>query len=383
MAYPGSDAKNGLPLAPSNGSSDGASVTLTPEELKAYHAVVQKLSAIQNMRQAVDSAGANVYWDFKAQHARPGRIWQDHVPDEWRSELERDYTPEEMQAARDLTGIDKATPVPDDVRPRCVFLLGPPGAGKSTCLPRAAVVLNVTLDNSVTIDGDDLRSCHAAWVKRIDSDPVNGYSDSFQVFKKAQRRWRGEFDTLKIQLTTEAQKQRKNVIICDTKANKQVLENFRSMNYEVIVIGLLISQKEWRPLGGQLRAWGRSGGAGERSEVRTVGISRPKQCAIKARTLDEVRWKFAHPNTRSRLGPGRDLEPLSLLWRGRGRLLTFRVGLTEKCCGSSGSEPPAPIWGQAWSDPRSALGRCYHARMRRAAARKPKPHDSVQPLGMK
>eukprot|EP00429_Kryptoperidinium_foliaceum_P102973 CAMPEP_0176256110 /NCGR_PEP_ID=MMETSP0121_2-20121125/37377_1 /TAXON_ID=160619 /ORGANISM="Kryptoperidinium foliaceum, Strain CCMP 1326" /LENGTH=326 /DNA_ID=CAMNT_0017595937 /DNA_START=35 /DNA_END=1015 /DNA_ORIENTATION=+ len=244
MAYPGSDAKNGLPLAPSNGSSDGASVTLTPEELKAYHAVVQKLSAIQNMRQAVDSAGANVYWDFKAQHARPGRIWQDHVPDEWRSELERDYTPEEMQAARDLTGIDKATPVPDDVRPRCVFLLGPPGAGKSTCLPRAAVVLNVTLDNSVTIDGDDLRSCHAAWVKRIDSDPVNGYSDSFQVFKKAQRRWRGEFDTLKIQLTTEAQKQRKNVIICDTKANKQVLENFRSMNYEVIVIGLLISQKE-------------------------------------------------------------------------------------------------------------------------------------------
>jgi len=210
----------------------------------AFHATMRRLGSIRSMPEAVRSSGAGVYWDFKADRAMPGRIWQDHVPKEWRDDLERDYTPEEMQNARDLTGIDQATPVPPGGRPRCILLLGPPGAGKSSCMPKAAAILNLTLENFATVDGDDLRSCHLAWKKRIDEEDVYGYADCFQVFKKAQQKWRGKHDTLKIELTTEAQRDKKNVVVCDTKINKHVLDNFRSQNYEVIVVGLVVSQHE-------------------------------------------------------------------------------------------------------------------------------------------
>ena len=47
--------------------------------------------------------------------------------------------------------------------PQLLIVVGPPAAGKSTLLPKAAGMLGLDLDTFVSVDGDDLRSIHGGW----------------------------------------------------------------------------------------------------------------------------------------------------------------------------------------------------------------------------
>merc|ERR1712232_1015700 len=150
------------------------------KELQDYHALMSRLQGVDGLHSAAAFPNGTVFWDFKLKRASPGRIWHDKSPDWLRQELLRAYTPEEMQACRDLIGIDKAKP---HENPTVVVVIGPGAAGKSTALDKAAKMLDVDLRDFVNVDGDDLRGCHRGWRRHIEEESIDGYKNAYDIWR--------------------------------------------------------------------------------------------------------------------------------------------------------------------------------------------------------
>ena len=59
------------------------------------------------------------------------------MPSDVRTEICRDYLPSEVAHIRKITAIDSAPEVQAEERPKVLIVIGPAGAGKSSCLKKA------------------------------------------------------------------------------------------------------------------------------------------------------------------------------------------------------------------------------------------------------
>ena len=197
-----------------------------------------ELQKIRNLRDAT-KAGAGIYWDFPSGRPRRGRTWYDHAPENVRVELCRNCNAEELQSCREVSGIDRVESAPAGTRPKVLIIIGPSGAGKSLALPLAAKKFKIDMSTFAQVDGDDMRSCHSGWKTHVTENTKIGYFDAYDIYitNKANK-------DLKKTLSKECLRGRKHVVFPWTNIEQAALDVIRDMDYEVYVLGMLISCAE-------------------------------------------------------------------------------------------------------------------------------------------
>eukprot|EP00755_Sulcionema_specki_P030133 Sspe_Gene.93668::Locus_66230_Transcript_1_1_Confidence_1.000_Length_1697::g.93668::m.93668 len=217
-------------------------VALEVSEIESFHSILNRLSAISSLHEAVMHPSARLRWDFGLGRCVPGRVWEDTMPDHVRALLSRDYTPEERKAVEAVCRLHEAPSVPLGKTPRVLYILGPAGAGKSTIRQQVERLLSIDMEGYVEIDGDDMRNMHKGWMDVTMGLSHVGYRDAMGAVSKY-------IDRCKLEIIEEAIRRRKNLIISQTGQNHlkflKELERMRGEHgYVIDLIGLVVSMGE-------------------------------------------------------------------------------------------------------------------------------------------
>ena len=216
---------------------------ISPEHVKAYHSLISMTKDIKGLHPCVDHPCQNIYWDFQTQMCLPGRIWEDTMPPEVRSKVDRDFLDDEVAKIEEAIHLHSAVSNEEGMQPRALFLIGPAAAGKSAVRRRTEEMLQIVLDDYVEIDGDEFREQHMGWMEVLKGDMTTGYKDALNVLLRYTR-------VLKKRILATAMEQRKNILLPSTGSNFQKLideaEKVRQAGYRVDVVGLVVSHNETR-----------------------------------------------------------------------------------------------------------------------------------------
>jgi predicted kinase len=229
------------------------------------------------------------------------------MPSDVKAAITRPYTAAELKNVRDIAGIDRVMTVPQDQRPKLLMVIGPAGAGKSSCLRKACDMMNLDLETFVQIDGDEFRTAHGGYNEHIKQNLAVGYQGAFK-YVQANSTW----ENLKHELKTEAVQKRKNLCwgACSASKLKHVrkLPNFQ--DYDIYVLGLMV---DWEEIYDRGHNRSELIGRGHKPNIKNW------ECALRdiVKLCDETMSKgcmvientdFAHPRViYSRIGQSEDL----------------------------------------------------------------------------
>eukprot|EP00756_Hemistasia_phaeocysticola_P004243 Hpha_TRINITY_DN12710_c0_g1::TRINITY_DN12710_c0_g1_i1::g.114115::m.114115 len=216
----------------------GEDLELHFEEIKRYHDTLRRLDEIRCMRDTVLNPAGNLWWDGK--RACPGRMWLDHMPEHLKALVGRPFTPEEIALVEADCRLHTAPSI-KHVKPKVLYIVGPAGAGKSSIRPACEKLLDISLDDYVEIDGDDIRNRHMGW-QQVLADMHVGYRDSMSVLSKP-------VEALKKNIVNEAIRLRKNLVISQTGQNtekfaKEAQKMHMAHDYIIDMVGLVVSMHE-------------------------------------------------------------------------------------------------------------------------------------------
>ena len=209
-------------------------------------------------------------------------VVKDQIPSAMIPELQRDFTPRELEEIFNRANLRTAKPAE---QPVCLWILGSSAVGKSFITGAKASQYFGVIQNAVIIDGTEFREVHAGFQAVRKHGQENGvlHSDAWTTFRKTCLVAKDGKVTLKRRILMEAIEGRRHLIVPDCCNNlprlEELIQEVRAAGYQMHAVCL------WAPLSvTRLR--------GEERSVREGKLWTPKEYPASTKgTLNiAMRW---------------------------------------------------------------------------------------------